>query len=348
MNKNPTLDELWTHLSNQGNIADDAPLPTRSDEEKPMPWYVAGLVGIGAWIAAVFLMAFLFATELMNNEQSMLITGIVFCGVALGFKYALRHAIFPNQLAFALSLAGQGLIIGSRFEMATLWPIVLTVLILEGVLFVLYPDSVHRLSSLMAIVVAIVAQLADWSMTVYVPAMVVLLATGSLGVWWQQHAIKLSRGWGFFAPLAIGLPLSVLGLCIVQLTAAEFVDGPWWQAAVGLGVLLLVLGGLILHELDLPSGSVVGVGILLLTAVLMVPAFETPGVLAAVLVLGLAFWRRHALLLGIGIAGLLLFISGYYYNLDLTLLTKSLILMGSGLALLALRFGLNMTRLVKS
>lgn len=338
MNQSITFNDVWQHLIQEQWI-DEAPVPeVTKDEESAVPWYVAGLIGISGWVAAGFLIGFLALAELLSGPETTLIIGIVFCIAALVITYAARRAIFPNQLAFALSLAGQALIIGSRLDNFETEEIVATVLVLETILFIVYPDALHRLISFAAIITATAIQLGNWSWNEGFPLLALLLAVGAFLVWWQQIPIQLSRFRCFFPPLAIGLPLGGLGLCITQLIDFEYFEARWWLAAFGIALLLLLLAGLVLRELSLQPLSIAGVGVLGIVAIVMIPAFNTPGIIMALLVLAIAYWRNSTLLLGIGILGLLAFLSAYYYNLELDLLTKSLLLMGSGLGTLCVRF----------
>jgi uncharacterized membrane protein len=66
-------------------------------------------------------------------------------------------------------------------------------------------------------------------------------------------------------------------------------------------------------------------------------ASSSPGIVAGAAVLILAFDRRNPVLVGMAVVFLLVFGAAYYYNLDLTLLEKSGVLVGSGLLLLAIR-----------
>ena len=61
-------------------------------------------------------------------------------------------------------------------------------------------------------------------------------------------------------------------------------------------------------------------------------------ILAAVIALLLGYWRANTLLMGLATVFLLFFLGAYYYNLDITLLNKSYILMGTGAVLLVVRF----------
>lgn len=332
----PTMGDLWHHLAEHGLVQGDLPELEESGK-RSTPWYVAGLVGIAGWVAAAFLIAFLSLIGFIDSSSSMLILGGIFCASALGIKYIRDDEIFSSQLAFALSLAGQGLIIGSQFDSSTVLQIVTTILIIEGLLFILYPDGLHRLISFFAIVVAIAVQMAEWSIEAYFPLLVLVLAGAGLWIWYQHLPLLASRVRAYVKPLSLGLPIAALGLCFLQLTNFGLTDGPWWGAGLGMGVMLLILGRFVLQELDLPIFSAAGAIVLIAVVILMVPSYKTPGVMASMLVLALGFWRKEHILTGIGVAGFGLFISFYYYNLELTLLVKSFILIGSGAALLICR-----------
>ena len=79
------------------------------------------------------------------------------------------------------------------------------------------------------------------------------------------------------------------------------------------------------------SGALIIIGGILL---LLFGYFIT-GISGALLLLLTGFVVQRKVLVGLGIVSLLTFISWYYYNLQLTLLNKSLILIATGLALLA-------------
>lgn len=343
MNQTIRLDELWQYLTVEGYVSGDAP-EAHKDRTIQTPWYVSALVGISAWIAAGFLIAFLSAAGVLDNDWVMLAGGVLFCIVSLGLKFGFKNAVFPNQLAFALSLAGQALIIGSQmmrldylggqYEISI---IIATVLVLETLLFLLYPDGLHRLISLTAIIVAVVVQLVDWELWSLLPIVALLLGCGTLILWRWKVAFLLSRMQPYFNPLAIGLPLAALGLCIMQLTPADFTVGPWWVTAIGFGLLFLFLGWTVLDGLQLSLISGPALFVLLSVLLLLIPAYQTPGVMVAAFIFCIAFWRRHRLLMGVGIAGFALFMTFYYYNLDLTLDVKSYLLISSGIGLLALR-----------
>ncbi|MDQ3949482.1 MAG: DUF4401 domain-containing protein, partial [Gemmatimonadota bacterium] len=73
------------------------------------------------------------------------------------------------------------------------------------------------------------------------------------------------------------------------------------------------------------------------TVLLALLTLSTPGLIAAVAALTLGFDRRNKILIWIAIVFLVKFASVYYYSLRMTLLEKSVVLVASGLLLLAAR-----------
>ncbi len=337
-----------------------AQLPPRPNEAQPLPtglanpldadnspWYVKGLVGIAAWIAALFLGAFLGAADLIDSAASMLILGGILTVAAIVLRRLLPRSIFWGQLSFAVVLAGQGLLIGGfawqyegwLFTSAT--AIAYFVIALESVIFFLYPDALHRMLSVLAITGATLFVLYDQALHDWVHGLTFVLAVGAVAVWQQELRLLVSRWRGFRAPLGYGLALSLFGLCL--LTTVDnffypFWGTQWWISTAVLALVLLYLAFTLLQELDRPLVSPVGLWAVGAVVLLSIPAYQTPGILAAVIVLLLGFWRNNVLLMGLATAFLLFFLSAYYYYLDITLLNKSYILMGTGAVLLVLRF----------
>lgn len=306
------------------------------------PWYVKGLVGIAAWIAALFIGTFLGAANLIDSYESMLILGAVLTVAAIVLKRLLPRSIFWGQLAFAVILAGQGLLIGGF----TWWNDNTTttaffVMALEAAIFLLYPDALHRMVSVLAITGAALLVLYDQELREWVHGLTFVLAVGAIAVWQQELRLLASRWHGFRAPLGYGLALALFGLCLLPIAddfLFSFWSGQWWISAAVLAVVLLYLAFTLLRELERPLISPVGLWAVGAVALLSIPAYQTPGILAAVIVLLLGYWRNNVLLMGLATAFLLFFLGVYYYFLDITLLNKSYILMGTGVVLLVLRF----------
>lgn len=340
------LSELFAQLA-QHNLAPraDQPLPdalSGANDAESSPWYIKALVGIAAWIAAIFLGIFFGAAGLIDSTASMLIWGAVLAVAAVALKRLVRNSIFWGQLAFAVVLAGQGLLIGGfawwNEDMRNMITnTALFVVALESVIFTLYPDALHRMLSVLAIVGALIVVLYDQEMVEAIHALTLLLAVGAVAVWQGEFRLLASRLFPFKAPLGYGFALALFGLCLLSLVG-ELGVTQWWISAAVLALVLLYLAFTLLSELARPLLSPVGLWALGAVVLFCIPAYQTPGILAAVIVLLLGFWRGNVLLMGLATIFLLFFLGAYYYHLDITLLNKSYILMGTGVVLLVVRF----------
>lgn len=321
------------------------------------PWYIKGLVGIAAWIAALFIGVFLGLTGWWAIPNAMLQLGIILTVGAIVLKRLLPRSIFWGQLTFAAILTGQGLLISDFYwrsfsdeltwfgfiTVVDVWykgmgATALFVIVLELFIFALYPDALHRMLSIFAITTAVLVLIYIHEQPDWIHGVTFVLALGAVLSWQQELRLLASRWHPFRAPLGYGLALALFGVCLFSLDDLSLLPTQWWLSAVGFTILLLYLVFTLLQELGRPIVSPVGLWALGAVALLLIPAYQTPGILAAIIVLLLSHWRHNGLLMGLATVFLLFFLGVYYYYLDITLLNKSYILMGTGAILLVLRF----------
>lgn len=334
------LDELATdHL-----VAPTAerPLPAAiapAADAESSPWYVKTLVGVAAWIAAFFLGTFLGLLGIIDTAGQMIGWGIGLTIVAIGLKWWLRQSIFWGQLAFAMVLAGQGLLlfgIGDLSQDGT--TVALATIGLELALLLLYPDALHRMISVLVIIGALSFLCYDQDLPQLLHALIFATAAGAAFLWQGEFRLLTSRFYAYRTPVGYGLAVALFALCLLAL-GSWYGATDWWLSAAGLALILLYLINQILRDLAQPLLSRTGLWAMGALLLLCIPAYQTPGILAAVIVLLLGRWRGNGLLLGLATLFLLFFLSAYYYNLEITLLNKSYILMGTGAALLVAWWG---------
>ena len=68
--------------------------------------------------------------------------------------------------------------------------------------------------------------------------------------------------------------------------------------------------------------------------ILLLPTIQEPGVSGSILLILCTFWANHKLGIGVGILSLLCFLSKFYYDLEMTLLLKSILLFSTGMIFL--------------
>lgn len=314
------------------------------DKQQPItPWYVRTLVGVCAWFAALCFVAFLVFSVSFDDEYGWIVLGLVLCVAASGIQRVAKHVVFPEQLALALSLAGQILFVAGIASLTDSEIVVALVLIvLEVVLFAVYVDYVHRFLATVTICAAIVLLLNGLGLTEAVHVLVALLALATVVLW--EHTAKLTTmGWqGVYEPIGYALPAALFGLLLFSLgDLAELLPVRWWWlSALGLGIVLFYLAQRLRRHYTLTVHASLMVWLLFGMAILLLPALRSPGILAAVIVLLLGFSRGSRLLYGAATVFLAMFLGAWYYNLETTLLLKSLLLMATGVGLWVVRFGI--------
>ncbi len=341
-NSTPSLHQVVDQLVAKGHLALDEQTgiaATLSAGQKvETPWYVRGLIGISAWFAAIPLLAFLFFIDLISSEADAIFAGILFCAGAIALKRIFGQSIFIGQMTLAFNLAGQVLfLLGIANEVASVTTIVLVTIVLESVLIWLYPDQLHRFLSAIIIVVAICVQIYEMETLVAIHFLILTLAAVVVCIWENESYLSTTVASDVYPPVGFGLLITMFALLCLS-AVGELEIFWWWISAGGLLLILLYLEYRILsyHGLDLQPGTILWV--LGGTVVALIPSIRTPGILAAIIVLLLGFRRGNRSLMGLAGAFLVLFLAAYYYSLEMTLLVKSFVLMGTGLAILIVRY----------
>jgi hypothetical protein len=326
-----------------------------------MPWYLRGIVGIGAWLASLFFLAF--AITLIGwqeeHQQTIGVFGIVLLVVAVVVGRQ-PWGIFAGQCALAISLAAQamiyyGFVDEHQHPMGT---ITAFSLLFATALYFAFP---HFLSRLLTCFFALQLTLlwiytgsdggpfSTYSLT---PEL-----SGTLILYWGFHLAAIC---GCFLCLRYSVLLAPLGYALVASLAAWQIENLFniWHfstvityspAFVMLIIFHLSTGTTALTLFVVSAWAAGGLSALrekpqlfagLALALAAMSALGAGGILLALLFMLLGLALQHHALLGLGLLLLPFFLSHYYYNLHLDLLAKSGVLICSGLLLLLLRTGI--------
>lgn len=310
-------------------------------EETGTTWYIQAAVGISAWIAALFIIGFITTGIILTESAAAYsITGLIFCAAAVGVRRFFPRSIFAGQLSLAISLAGQGLFVAGVYLFAeSLIATCLITIVLEVALILLYPGHLHHFISTLVILGAILVLLfGEWELYEATHGLVLLLAGLALIIWSRETWFVTQKLHDFSRPIGYAITITLFGLLLPSVILdLEFVQY-WWISTLILLVAFLGLIFLIVKESELDlSPTLTGIIVGIIT-VLSVITWQTPGILATLAMLILGFWRGHRLLLGLSVVFMAFFIGAFYYNLDLTLYEKSLILMGTGVLFFLARY----------
>lgn len=310
--------ELHAALHERG-LADAEPVgaaPETQAHDRPLA--ISLLLGVSGWVAGLFVLLFVALLFRPDHAAQAAVSGAVLLAAAWGLYMADREdrLIFVSQLALALSIAGQCLMVFAMSEHARgIGPIASAALLLQTVLALLMPNRLHRtLSTLFATIAwaltlrfALFGEPEFWhrdseARAASLPAALAgwLFAWGPVigGLWWliRREAAWMARGWQpVLRPIATGL---IVGLAFATLASHPFETFRWFGSG------------------DADVG-----------ALALWPLLSALGALGAV---AAAFALRQRALMAVCIVAVLLHVSHFYYALGSSLLTKSLLMLAMG------------------
>lgn len=351
-----TLQNLLKELNIQGLLSNTKFQNIQTNQNEiwppdPSPWFIKLLMVFGAWIASVFFIITMFLTELLRSESSFFVCGLLWIIISVLLSRASKQ-FFLAQLALSMSVAGHLMVFGSLIAMNNNpFQVVIAAIILAIALYIPYSDPVHRfLSPLSAL-----ATIAIWiHYEKLYPLFHLLLAFELIAtaVLFTNPKIK-----SMFRPLAYAFAVSLSGTLLLNLLISDsqaflfrrfFSDTFWIKTYEGLINKIIFAVGLIWLYQWVAGGlgklkkDPLRIGVI---ATIFLGLISTPGILIALWLMILGYTLRDRILIGLSIAFFPIFISLFYYNLDVTLDIKAYALLGSGIIFLIVRLGLKKFKL---
>ena len=321
--------------------------------QNDIPWFIQILFGLSGIVASLFLIAFLslllFGIDGFDSVIALLITGLVLsvAGFVLFRNKQSRDNTFISSLALAISSAGQAYIAFALFDNNLSHPIdVWLFLLVQAIMTVIMPNRIYRLlGSIMTL-----------GLTVYLlnyyhlpEVSLGLLALITIGSNLSRYSLlqRIPRKWRadvFDITKAIGYASALMLLCVsVYFIAAEHSLASYYGdtfrynyyfAQVLLTLTSLYAAYLILKRYDVKLLSAAGLFIGGAIVLLGIISIYVSGLLATSLIIVIAIANSQRVLLGLGVTALVSYIFWYYYQLDTSLLIKSLSMLIVGLTML--------------
>ncbi len=298
------------------------------------------IAGVGAWFVALFGIILL-ALMGLHEASPAAVIGAILLGAGIMISRA-KGGVFVEQLALALAMCGNGLILMAIMMGQRLGPMIQTSLVTQAVVAtVVYLFLRNDFGRFLA--------------AVLVPAFAVSLAFSS----------EQGSRWGFYAIVAVEV-ITFVGLFLWK-ARTPFFDVLAYVAAVALPgtIMLLEMRKNFLWNLEGlmdPRPMSVMVAVALAIALWKIPArkrrflkpwlwvawamtavlaaFTSTGLLVGLLMVVTGRLQDDRWVTVLGWLFLIVFMQQYYYALDVTLAAKSWIMAGSGLLLLAACAGL--------
>jgi hypothetical protein len=274
---------------------------------------------------------------------------VIFIAGSIPFRRRVSSP-FGTQLALVVSSTGQILVIGGiGAETHSVVAASIAAIVTSLVLIAWFPDRVQRFSSTLVVFGALAAIVIDQKIPHGIEALA-LLALALLLAWRFAPRATMDAQSALVEPVVYGVAISLIGILFGHsvIFLGEIFEMRWATLGVVSGtaftVSLLALSLAIMIEQQVrwlvPSAILASVGI----AALGWSTWPFPGVVATVLLLLLGFDRRARGLIVLAVVFFLFFGASFYYDLRVSLLVKSGMLVSSGLLCLGVVFGIRMVR----
>jgi len=301
-------------------------------DSRPAPWYVLLLLGLGAWITALIMIAFVavflhFAFDFDEPGLGSAAIGaaMFLCGLLIQAKT--RESVFAEQFAIALVAAGAAIAAFSVwFEFESLWSAATAAAAMTAI-EIWRGRNAQQQFLLAALAVGLgVAAVSD---TVIEGRVDIVALALPIGAWLYLRPPPTD-----VRPTATALLLAMPFYAVVtdSLYAPTYGSASWPARVIAMAV-ILVLAWLHGRGPSVPKTRLrhLFVAVAAAAICLLLP----PGGSTALVILMLAFALGHWPLAIVGALLEVYFVPRFYNDLELSLLTKSWILMAVGFALLA-------------
>jgi len=347
--KKISVEQLWESLTAAGIVSGEIPVEIYHHS----PWFVRVMLGFAGWIGALFLLSFIGAAMqfIIRDSTASLITGALICAAAVFIFRKAGRKDFAVQFGLATSFTGQMLFIVGLMEMfrwgSSFGYVVLAVF--EGILAVVVINSIHRVVSACVAAVSISFALSSYGLQHIPPG---LISLGIAIIWLNEF--KWAKKGSLVRPVGYGLIIAAAYIngALLMHTPMWFGGGEhrvpqlvtlsYWLGSILNGAVLIFVVYRLLTREGLGLNDRISLLSLLSALAIAVSSFKSPGVSTGLIIVLLGYANGNKVLTGFGIFSLIAYLSHFYYQLDVTLLTKSISLIITGTVFLAARFAFSM------
>ncbi|MCU8022375.1 MULTISPECIES: DUF4401 domain-containing protein [unclassified Shewanella] len=340
-----SLIKHWQALYAEGNVS-AAQMP----EDHDIPWYIATMQAFAAWIAALFLLSFMMAVfgAIFEHveEDVILFIGLTYLALGIGLYFLPRQQIFIEQFAFAACLSGLISVAWGLFDLINNDFSLTWYLSMAGITLVLWGLIAHGLAQFVfafCLSWCVIGLMAKFELLNFSPSLFTVVISLVL-----LNINQFGRHYRRARMLIYGFALALLSLQLMHAFSMdsifEALFSPWqqslWLTLTHLLIIFAICGFLlvtILRERHQSLSSPAALGCVIGLVIVSGLSLPMQGLSTAILLILLGHYCNESWLKGMGMVSALLFVSGYYYSLETTLLLKSGYLMGLGALLLVTR-----------
>lgn len=314
-----------------------------SATETPTSWIIRVVTMLGAWIAAACFFGVISLLGIFDSNGAVLVLGLILMvSAVLGFR-SMKQNIFMIPFALTASITGQiCFVFGLSNEMRNdnYNVVLIAEIVIQLLLFLATTNNIQKFIAILGLNTFIVSLLFYNKLydNIHIVLGINALILTFLILWEEKILANYKFAISSYQPLTAGITLSFLFLTFIKLIEqndawrSEIHIHYWW---ISTGFIFLCLFACIYKvSADFEWNYVKTLPI----ALIFLPLIGSSGILAGILILLLGFYHKSVWTIGMGILALAVFISVFYYNLQMTLWVKSLVLMASGLLFLAVFF----------
>ena len=342
-----TLDQVVERLRSERLLdSDTEALDYLARASSPQPWYVRTLVGFGAWLASLLLIGFVTSLSTIAGGGYGIV-GVALIAVAILVRRS-GGGDFLIQSAMASSLAGQALLayaVADTLGYRELENFLAVALMVSLALLFLYPDRIHRVLMLLLAIGSATGLLYAHEIQALVPFVAPLLVALLLPLQLREPQLASGRFGPLLQPLTSGLMLGAFGVLMLstlyvlpELEMKTAIYPRPWISTLLLGAELLYLAHLIGPAFIEPRHHRRLLLLHALLALVIGLAWNAPGLILGLIVLLLGVYCGRTTFVGAGIGFLAVFLTAFFYGIEVSLLTKSATLVASGAALFLMRW----------
>jgi len=294
---------------------------------------------LGGIIGSVFFIGFIVISFVQDSDIGLLSLGSIFLISAI-IMGRVEKSIFLDTINICAWLIGGMLVIGGLF-MNEQHENVVTIITLIVAAITFFTVNRYLLKFFSVLVVcgsmASLFLINDWFNLIQLMVAGCAIKMTFLHLTEASFISKNKFFNSAYSPLRLGLVISFIALLTLVGKAGRMAglhfDHLWISSLVIFGCILFsikkIMDGLAIEQ------EQTKIMVLILSAVMLLPTVLAPSISGAILILILNYHIGHRTGIGIGVIAMVYFVIQYYYDLNLTLLEKSGILVLSGILFLA-------------
>ncbi|MBK7988562.1 MAG: DUF4401 domain-containing protein [Ignavibacteria bacterium] len=293
----------------------------------------------GGFLAILAFLGFLYLAKLYNSDIGLLLSGgiLIACSIWINKQY---NKIIMDTISVSAFILGFILIaIGGHIEENGNILSIIFIIIALGSLSIVQ-NYILCFVSVLIINQSILMLIISNSVNDVVHIYVAILALAMAYIFLKEAKIittnkALSK---LYNPVKTGLVFSFLsGLFILSGKEGNFPVSPeyMWLSSIVIIPVIVYLTSTLFSVLNITEKRH-KICVYIFTALALSPTALSPAISGAILIILLSFMINYKTGFVLGITSFIYFVSQYYYDLNLTLLTKSILLFSTGVLFIAL------------